>query len=139
MIVELRTYKIRPGFRERFLRFFQDSAGPVQRSKGMQLLGPFIDPSNEQNVFYLRGFRNGRERDRIRALFYQGSEWENELRTKAMALVESYSVVLGQTGARWFKFDEPAERVASKTSKRKSQKERRKRSRAAAKSRTRIR
>jgi hypothetical protein len=43
MIVELRTYRIRDGQRERFLEFFRTKAVPAQQAHGMLVMGPFVD------------------------------------------------------------------------------------------------
>src|SRR6267142_203089 len=43
MIVEVRSYRIKPGRREEFLRFFQTRSIPALRAHGMKVLGPLID------------------------------------------------------------------------------------------------
>jgi len=106
MIVEIRTYTIKPGFRDRFLRFFEDKSRPLQESKGIKVLGPFIDLENENTVVCLRGFPSLQERERMRGLFYGGPEWKEELKAEAMAMLDSYSVVLAETAACKIKFDE---------------------------------
>jgi NIPSNAP len=106
MIIEIRIYQIKPGLRDRFLHFFKHESGPVQRSKGIQLLGPFIDLENENGVVYLRGFPGLLpERDRIRRLFYDGPEWKGGLKAEAMTMVDSCKVVLAKAEAEGLKFD----------------------------------
>jgi|ERR1700731_910974 len=105
MIVEIRTYEIKPGLRDRFVDFLRCKSGPVQKAKGIQLLGPFIDLENQNIVICLRGFPSREERDRMRAAFYCGPEWKTQLKAEAMTLVERHEVVVAETREHLFTFD----------------------------------
>ena len=41
MIIEMRTYKTKPGMRERFLEVFRAKSIPAHAEIGMKILGPF--------------------------------------------------------------------------------------------------
>ena len=41
MIVEMRTYKLKPGCRSRFLEIFRSRSVPAHTEIGMKILGPF--------------------------------------------------------------------------------------------------
>lgn len=41
MIIEMRTYKLKPGCRERFLDIFRTKSMPVHDEIGMKILGHF--------------------------------------------------------------------------------------------------
>ena len=43
MIVEVRSYRIKPGRREEFIRFFETRSIPALRAHGMRILGPLLD------------------------------------------------------------------------------------------------
>ena len=43
MIVEVRTYKVKAGVRDRFITFFENRAVPAQRAHGMTVVRPFLD------------------------------------------------------------------------------------------------
>jgi len=105
MIIEIRTYTVKPGIRDRFISFIENKSGPVQRHNGIQLLGPFINVDDENSVVYLRGFTTLEERDRSRHSFYGGSEWQHELKSEAMAMIASYKVVIAESTAHAFTFD----------------------------------
>ena len=94
MIVEVRTYKIREGLRERFLEFFENKAIPAQRAEGMRIVGPFVDLENPDVFIWLRAFPSLQERDRMKSAFYDGEEWTNHLEAIAMPMLEHYSVAL---------------------------------------------
>jgi len=94
LLVEVRTYKIKAGRRERFLEFFEERAVPALRSKGMRIVGPLIDLENPDVFIWLRAFPSLEERDRMKSAFYDGEEWKNELEAIAMPMLESYDVAL---------------------------------------------
>lgn len=99
MIVEVRSYRIKPGHREEFIRLFETRAIPALRSHGMKILGPLIDLENPNKFVWLRGFPSLEERERMKDAFYGGELWKNELERLAMPLLESYDVILCETSA----------------------------------------
>ena len=99
MIVEVRTYKIKPGRRDEFIRFFETRGVPAQRSLGIKIVGPLLDLENPDDFVFLRAFPSLPERDRMKSTFYDGPLWKNELEAIAMPMIESYSVLLSETTA----------------------------------------
>jgi len=97
MIVEVRTYRIRPGMRDRFLDFFQRHAVPLQQSKGMSIMGPFVDLEDPDVFVWLRAFPSLDERDRMKAALYDGEEWKDGLEAIAMSMLDSYISTLTTT------------------------------------------
>ena len=97
MIVEVRTYKIKPGRRDDFIRFFESRSIPALQSHGMKVLGPFIDLESDDKFVFLRGFPSLEARDAMKNAFYEGPLWKNELESIAMPMIESYEVVLTET------------------------------------------
>jgi hypothetical protein len=108
MIVEVRTYKIKPGRRDEFITFFETRAVPAQRAQGMHILGPLLDLENPDTFVWLRSFPSLDERDRMKHAFYDGDEWKGELEAIAMPMIESYAVVLCTTSPEYV-FDGPPE------------------------------
>jgi hypothetical protein len=97
MIVEVRTYRIKPGRRDEFIRFFESRSVPALHRHGMRVIGPLIDLENGDTFLFLRGFPSLEERERMKNAFYEGEEWKQELEGIAMPMIESYSVVLTET------------------------------------------
>jgi hypothetical protein len=97
MIVEVRSYRIKPGRRQEFIRFFESRAVAAQRSHGMNILGPLLDLENPNKFVFLRGFPSLEERDRMKEAFYEGELWKNELEAIAMPMIDSYDVILCET------------------------------------------
>jgi heme-degrading monooxygenase HmoA len=106
MIVEVRSYRIKPGRREEFIQFFETRAVPAQRTHGMKILGPLIDLENPNKFVFLRSFPSLEERDRMKNEFYEGELWKNELEAISMPLIESYDVILCETSSGYV-FDGP--------------------------------
>ncbi len=94
MIVEVRTYRVTPGRRAEFIEVFEKRSVPLQRKYGMAVLGPFLDTENPNRFVWLRGFPSLEERDRMKAAFYGGDEFKNELEGILMPMLESYDVTL---------------------------------------------
>ncbi len=99
MIVEVRSYRIKPGHREEFIKLFETRAIPALRSHGMMVLGPLIDLENPNKLVWLRSFPSLEELDRMKNAFYEGELWKNELEPIAMPLIESYDVILCETSS----------------------------------------
>jgi len=108
MIVEVRSYRIKPGRREEFIEFFETRSIPALRSHGMKILGPLLDLENPNKFVWLRSFPSLEERDRMKNDFYEGELWKNELEAIAMPLIESYDVILCETSSGYV-FDGPRE------------------------------
>ncbi len=99
MIVEVRSYRIKPGRRAEFVEFFETRSVPALRAHGMKVLGPLVDLENPNKLVWLRSFPSLEDRERMRTAFYEGPTWRNELEAIAMPMLESYDVVLCATSA----------------------------------------
>lgn len=108
MIVEVRSYRIKPGRRAEFIQLFETRAVPAQRALGIQILGPLIDLENPNKFVFLRSFPSLEERDRMKEAFYEGPFWKNELEALAMPMLDSYDVILCETSPGYV-FDGPRE------------------------------
>jgi len=97
MIVEVRSYRIKPGRRAEFIEFFQTKAVPALRAHGMKIQGPMLDLENPNKFVWLRSFPSLEERERMRTEFYVGDLWKNEREGIAMPMLESYDVILCET------------------------------------------
>ncbi len=94
MIVEMRTYKLKPGKRAEFLRIFRTRSMPAHAEIGMKILGPFLSIEDPDTFFFMRGFPDLASREPMKAKFYEGDLWKNELENVLMPMIEKYDVVL---------------------------------------------
>ena len=94
MIVEMRTYKTKPGQRSRFLEIFRSKSVPVHAEIGMKILGPFLSVEDPDTFFFMRGFPDLASREPMKAKFYEGTLWKSELESVLMPMLDKYEVVL---------------------------------------------
>ena len=109
MIIEVRSYRIKPGKRAEFIELFERRAVPALREYGMNVVGPLLDVENPNKFVFLRSFPSLEERDRMKDVFYSSDTWKNELEPIAMPLLDSYDVILCETSPGCvFDWDEKA-------------------------------
>lgn len=94
MIVEMRTYKTKPGYRDRFLEIFRSKSMPAHTEIGMKILGPFLSVEDPDTFFFMRGFPDLGSRDPMKTKFYEGELWKKELENLLMPMLEKYDVVV---------------------------------------------
>ena len=99
MIVEVRTYRVKPGRRDEFIKFFETHSIPALREFGIKVTGPMIDLENPDRFVWLRCFPSIEERERMKEEFYGGDPWKSELEAIAMPMLESYDWTLCETTA----------------------------------------
>jgi NIPSNAP len=56
MIIEMRTYKIKPAKRTEFLEVLESKAIPEHQKIGMKILGPFLSVEDDDTFFWDAGF-----------------------------------------------------------------------------------
>ena len=94
MIVEMRTYKTKPGKRAEFLETFRTKSIPAHTEIGMTILGPFLSVEDPDTFFFMRGFPDLASREPMKAKFYEGNLWKRELEQTLMPMLETYEAIL---------------------------------------------
>ncbi|MGH9764271.1 MAG: NIPSNAP family protein [Blastocatellia bacterium] len=94
MIIEMRTYKTKPGKRPEFIDIFRSKSVPAHAEIGMKILGPFLSVEDADTFFFMRGFPDLASREPLKALFYEGPLWKNELENILMPMLDKYEVVV---------------------------------------------
>ena len=94
MIIEMRTYRTKPGMRSRFLEMFRSKSMPAHTEIGMKILGPFLSIEDPDVFFFMRGFPDVASREPMKAKFYEGRLWKEELESIMLPMLEKYEVVL---------------------------------------------
>ena len=93
MIVEVRTYTIATGLRQRFLDLFETRTRPLQQSLGIQVFGPWLDMENPDRFVWLRAFPSPAERDAMKRALYEGPEWIGELGSVMMPMLADFTSI----------------------------------------------
>ena len=60
----------------------------------MKILGPFLSLEDADTFFFMRGFPDRSSREPMKAKFYEGDLWKNELQNVLMPMLDKYEVVL---------------------------------------------
>jgi NIPSNAP len=94
VIIEMRTYRARPGRRDEFLRIFRSRMIPAQVEGGMKILGPFLSIDDPDTFFFLRGFPSRRSHEPMKAKFHDGELWRNELKPVLLPMLDNVNVVV---------------------------------------------
>jgi heme-degrading monooxygenase HmoA len=94
MIIEMRTYKTKPGKRTEFLEIFRSRSIPVHRTLGMAISEPFLSVEDPDTFFFMRGFPDLASREPMKARFYESALWKEELEALLMPMLEEYKVVV---------------------------------------------
>jgi hypothetical protein len=94
MIIEMRTYKTKPGKRRQFVEIFRSKSIPAHVEIGMKILGPFVSIEDPDTFFFMRGFPDLPSREPMKAKFYEGGLWKGELEKILLPMLEKYEVVL---------------------------------------------
>ena len=80
MIFELRQYRLKPGQRERWVKWMEEKIIPYQVSLGVVVLGSFIAEEDPDLYVWIRRFDSEQERQRLYAEMYQSPTWINEIK-----------------------------------------------------------
>jgi hypothetical protein len=94
MIIEMRTYKTKPGRRSEFLEMFRSRSMPAHAEIGMKILGPFLSIEYPDTFFFMRGFPDMASREPMKPKFYEGELWKSELENILLPMLEKYDVVV---------------------------------------------
>jgi hypothetical protein len=94
MIIEMRTYKTKPGKRSQFLEIFCAKSIPAHTEIGMKISGPFLSVEDPNTFFFMRGFPELASREPMKAKFYEGELWKSELENVLLPMLENYEVIV---------------------------------------------
>ena len=94
MIIEMRTYKTKPGMRETFLATFRARSIPAHRALGMAISEPLLSVDDPDTFFFMRGFPDLASREPLKARFYESALWKTELEPVLMPMLHEYIVVV---------------------------------------------
>lgn len=97
MIVEIRTYRLKPGTREAFLALMRDEALPMLARHGVHVIdygASLVSEDGHEEAFLIRGFTSLAERDRQEERFYGGREWREGPRDAVLALIDGYHTIV---------------------------------------------
>lgn len=80
MIFELRQYRLKPGQRERWVKWMEEKIIPYQVALGVTVLGSFVAEEDPDLYVWIRRFDSEEERQRLYSEMYESPTWLNEIK-----------------------------------------------------------
>ena len=80
MVFELRIYRIKKGYRDRWVKLMDDTIIPFQVRMGMVIVGSFVSLDDDGQYIWIRRFENEDERSRLYDAVYGSDEWRTVIR-----------------------------------------------------------
>jgi hypothetical protein len=73
---------------------FRSTSMPELRRLGMKIAGPFLSIEDPDTFFFMRGFPDLPSREPMKAAFYEGALWKQQLENVLMPMIVKYEVIL---------------------------------------------
>lgn len=93
-VIELRNYLIKQGQRDRFIEYFEENFIESQAQEKGYVLGQYRVQHADDRFFWIRSFRNMKERSSFLPAFYYGPEWQPHKATANSMLANNDNVYL---------------------------------------------
>lgn len=88
MFLELREYRIKPGYRERWVKLMEETIIPFQVSRGMVILGSFVAPEEPDLYVWIRRFEDEQERAQLYEEVYESEFWKTKVKPLGDEMLE---------------------------------------------------
>ncbi|MGH7712499.1 MAG: NIPSNAP family protein, partial [Gemmatimonadaceae bacterium] len=95
-VVEIRSYNLKAGTRERFHQLFERDALPLLRRWNVDVVAYGASLHDSTSYFLMRSFSSVEDRQRSEDAFYGSAEWRNGPREAILAAIEGYTTVVIQ-------------------------------------------
>ncbi len=93
-VVEIRSYNLKPGRRDRFHRLFVSEALPLLRRWGVDVVAYGPSLHDNDSYFLIRAFNGVAERQTSEDAFYGSEEWKQGPRERVLADIDSYTTIV---------------------------------------------
>lgn len=80
MLYELREYKIKKDCGKKFAKLMEEVILPYQEKMGMDVVGSFTWPENEDMFIWIRRFKDEKHKEELYDKVYGSDHWINEVR-----------------------------------------------------------
>ena len=97
MILEIRTYRLKPGTRDEFVRLMRDESGPLLAAAGIRVvaLGASLAAEDgHEEAYLIRAFDSLSRRDAQEEAFYGSDVWRLGPREAVVSRIESYHTIV---------------------------------------------
>ncbi len=94
MFFEFRQYRIKGGNRDRWVKFMEEEIIPFQTSKGIVIVGSWIDEKEDDHYIWMRRFDSEAERERLYKLVYEDPHWTNDIKPQIDEMLDRSKIVV---------------------------------------------
>jgi hypothetical protein len=97
VILEVRTYHLKPGATDEFVRLMRNHAIGLLETFGIRVVScgaSLVTEDGRRDAFLIRAFDSVDERDEKEQLFYGSDAWRYGPRESILSLIESYHTVV---------------------------------------------
>ncbi|MFI9594320.1 NIPSNAP family protein [Nonomuraea sp. NPDC052265] len=97
MILEIRTYRLKPGTRDDFLRVMRDEALPLLAKAGIDVVAhgaSLVDEDGHEEAYLIRAFPTKETRDEQEDAFYGSPEWHQGPREGIVSRIDGYHTIV---------------------------------------------
>jgi hypothetical protein len=92
--VEIRSYNLKPGTRDRLHQIMTEQALPMLVRWGVDVVACGSSLHDQDSYYLMRAYPNLSAREQSQDAFYGSDEWRNGPRESVLALIESYTSVV---------------------------------------------
>jgi NIPSNAP len=93
-VVEIRSYNLKPGTRDKFHQLADRDAVPMLKRWKIDVVSYGPSLHDENSYFLIRSFDSVEDRRRQEDAFYGSDEWKTGPRDAVLACIESYTTVV---------------------------------------------
>jgi hypothetical protein len=93
VILEIRTYRLKPGATDEFVRLMRDRATRLLETFGIRVVScgaSLVAEDGRRDAFLIRAFGSVEDRDEKEEQFYGSDAWRFGPREAILSLIESY-------------------------------------------------
>ena len=95
-VVEIRSYNLKPGTRDRFHQLFLKEALPMLKRWKVDVIAYGPSLHDKDSYFLMRGFKGVDIRQKEEDAFYGSEEWIKGPRERVLADIDSYTTIVVQ-------------------------------------------
>ena len=101
MIIEIRTYRLKPGTRDEFVRVMREESAPLLEAAGIRVVAlgaSLVDEDGDETAYLIRGFDSLEQHAAQEEAFYASEAWRSGPREAIVSRIESYHTVVVEAG-----------------------------------------
>ncbi|WP_327365953.1 NIPSNAP family protein [Streptomyces sp. NBC_01217] len=97
MILEIRTYRLKPGTRDEFVRVMRDESVPLLERAGIRVVdcgASLVAEDGHEEAYLIRAFASLDEHRRQEDAFYASEAWGHGPREAIVSRIDSYHTIV---------------------------------------------